>query len=379
MAFQTGEDIVGYFKAESTYATAVKPAATDAFLTNSFEITPNYDRPIVPDRRNTRSVQETVAGRKSCGWSCGGTLRASGTAGTQPDIGDILKHTFGTETIVSSTSVKYVLLKDPSALSASIYKKMDDILEGVYGAVVQSLTLNFSADDFATWEASGIGQEYLAAGVNAANGAGSSTTALVVDDGTFYEKYGIIKIGSEDNSGAGIQITAVSGTAVTLESTFSWSDNAAVIPFVPAGTFVGDPRYGTVGQFSLDGGSTSFPVTGGSVSVATGIGLHEREYGKSVPQAVVLPEARGVTFSFNILVSDTNFNTITAFRRKTAQDVFVTIGDTTAKQLKIDMSRCECMPDALGGSEGLIEVNISGQALTSTTSATEDEINLMFD
>ena len=378
MAFQYGEDQVAYAKAETTFGTAVKPTATDALLVTQMNVTPIRDRPIVSDRENTRSVQERIDGRSSASFSMSGTVRPSGVAGTAPDIGGLLKHAFGTETVAAWMSVTYTLLKDPSALSLSIYRKLADVLDGVYGAVITGLTLNWSGDDFATWSIEGIGKEFLSAGKDAADGAGSSSSSLTVDDGDFYDKYGIIKIGSEDNSGAGIQITAVSGNVLTLESTFSWSDNDVTEAFVPTGTFTGSPVYGTTGSLSWDGGSSTVQHIGGSVSLQTGIGLHEREYGTSTPNSVTLPSDRQVTCNMSMLLEDTEWDKQGEFRKRTAQDIHAVIGTTAGSILTIDMPRAEIDPAGVDASTGMVEVSVSGQALTSTTSATEDELQLIF-
>ena len=100
--FSYGSDLVGFFKAESTYGTAIKPAAADAFRATSITMGAPVGREFPGDRRNTRSrIERTITRTPVQPWSAAGILRPSGTAGTAPDIGDILKHTMGTETVAA--------------------------------------------------------------------------------------------------------------------------------------------------------------------------------------------------------------------------------------------------------------------------------------
>lgn len=376
MAFQYGEEQVAYAVAESTYGTAVVPAGTDAFRVTDFTVTPAYDRPEVPETRATRSLQETVTGRKSAQWSCSFVNRPSGTAGTPPDYHLILKHAFGTYTNNASTSDVYTLLKDPSALSLSLYRQLEGIQEGVYGAVVQNLTLNWSGDGFATIAASGTAKDMLWAGTDETDGTGSSSTTLTVNKGNMYGQYGVIEI---DGGGSAIQITAVSGNDLTIASS-SWGDAEVVSPFLPAATLAGDPLYGTAGSLSFDGGSTTISHISGSLSMATGIDLYSRDFGTSTPTAVTLPQRRSVTGNFTFLVED---NGNYAFLRgeaanATAQDIQLNIGTTSGSICRIECPKAELSASPISGGAGLIEMGVSFTALTSTTSQAEDEVTLTY-
>jgi|GEM_PF-4754386 len=377
MAFQYGEEQVAFGVAESTYGTAVVPAGTDAFRITDFTITPNYDRPEVPETRATRSLQETVTGRKSASWSLSMVNRPSGTAGTPPDYHLLLKHAFGSYTNNPSTSDVYAPLKDPSALSLSLYRQLEGIQEGVYGAVVQNVTFNWSGDSFSTVSFSGTAKDMLWAGTDAANGAGASATTLTVDDGNFFGKYGVIATDSFATTAT--QITAVSGNDLTIASS-TWSDNDAVFPYLPSATLAGDPLYGTAGSLSFDGGSSTISHVSGSLSMATGIDLYARDFGTATPTAVTLPQRRSVTGNFSFLIED---NGNYAFLRgeaanATAQDIQLNIGTTSGSICRIECPKAELAASPISGGTGLIEMSLSFVALTSTTSATEDEVTVTY-
>ena len=375
-SFQYGEKRLGYFVAESTFGTGVKPAAGDGFVVTDMQITPNYEFHDVPDRRGTRSRMEQVPGRKGATFTMSGTLRPSGVAGTAPDIGLILKHAMGTVSTPNST-VLYELVEDPSDLSGTLYHQLDDIQEGVVGAIIQTLNFSWNGRDFVTWDASGIGVDVLEAGTTLANGAGSSTATLTVDDADFFAPYGVIKIGSSDNSGAGHQITAVnySNNQLTLESNASWSDNDPVIPFLPTMSNTGSPIYGTKGKLSLDGDSSEVKHTGGSLSINTGLDLHNDEFGSETAQAVVLAGERVIDHTIDMLVRDTTSYEMSLFRRDAAQDIVVTLGDGAGAQMVIDMPTSRIRPAPRTGTTGPISVSLSGPALGS---GGEDELTLLF-
>lgn len=376
MAIQYGEDEIGYFVPETTYATAVKPAATDAFPATSIVITPNYERVTVPDRRGTRSVVQKVAGKKGVSWSVEASVRPSGAAGTAPDLADVLKNTFGTQTVVTSTSVAYTLLKDPSGLSGTLYRKLTDILEGCYGAIVQSASFSFASDAFLTASLQGIGSDVLRSGTGQANGAGSSTATLISDDASHFSKYGIVAIDDDDNSGAGYQISSISAQTLTLESTASWSDNDAITPMVPTGTITGDPLYGTIGSMSWDGGSTTVDIISGSAKINTGLGLFT-PYGSDVATKVTLEGERTAEFEITMLMDSLQYQKVGEAYEKVSQNVKLTVGSAAGARVRLNLPQTEIDSPELSGGSGLIQVTLRGDSIAS--SSFEDEFNIMFD
>ena len=374
--FSYGSDLVGFFKAESTYGVAVKPAAGDAFRATSITMGAPVGREFPGDRRNTRSrIEQTTTRTPVQPWSASGILRPSGTAGTAPDIGEMIKHAFGTETVAGGSSVTYSLLKDPTALSGAIYRSTTDLTEGVYGAVVQNLSFNWSGDSYITWTATGVGKDYIQTGNTLANGTGSSATALIVDDADFYSKYSVISIASTDDE----HVTAVNYSTNTLTiASSSWSDNAVIKPYVPTGSFAGDPLFGTQGSLSLDNGSTTITHLGGSISVNTGIDLLNTEFGGSSATDVTVPAYREVTGSIDFLVRKDEVYLFNEFRRKVQKDVVITLGDTTAKRMKINCNISEFAPSQRDSPDAdMIRYTANLTALASSSG--QDEISLVFD
>lgn len=378
--FQYGHDLVGYFVAESTFGTAVKPAATNAFRASSITMGQPVGREFPNDYRGTRSRVERITTRTPVQpWSAEGILRPSGSAGTAPDIGDILKHVFGTETVSAGTSVTYSLAKDLTGLSASIYRKLSSIHEGVYGAIVQEFSLNWSGDGFITWSASGIAKGFLETGNSQANGAGTASTSLIVDDADFFTLYSIIQIASDDNSGAGYQITAIDydTETLTLETAATWLDNDTVTPFLPSGTFAGDPLFGTDGALSLDGGTTSINHVGGSLTLRAGNDLLNEEFGSSSANDIIIPALREVELKLDFLCREDETYLMSHMRRGVSKDVKVTIGSTAGKICAINCDQAQLDPEQRDSPESEM-VRFSTTVVPLATSSGEDELNVVF-
>ena len=95
-------------KAESTYGTSSSPAATDALLFTELDIEPLalelIERETIQSYLGNRA---SVVGQRSVPVKATVEMAGSGTAGTAPRYGPLLKACGLSETIVSSTSVTY--------------------------------------------------------------------------------------------------------------------------------------------------------------------------------------------------------------------------------------------------------------------------------
>jgi hypothetical protein len=120
-------------KTESTYGTDSSPAGTDAILVRSLDITPLSGDLVSRDliRPYLGNYDQLIA-RTSVAISFEVELAGSGTAGTAPKYGAILKACGLSETIVASTSVTYAPVS-ASPSSATIYFNVDGVLHKITG------------------------------------------------------------------------------------------------------------------------------------------------------------------------------------------------------------------------------------------------------
>jgi hypothetical protein len=140
-------------KTETTYGTDATPVGTDALLVRNLDITPLSGDLVSRDliRPYLGNYDQLIA-KTSVAISFEVELAGSGTAGTAPKYGAILKACGLSETVVASTSVTYAPVSS-SFSSATIYFNVDGVLHKLTGcrgdmsmscAVGQIPTLKFN-------------------------------------------------------------------------------------------------------------------------------------------------------------------------------------------------------------------------------------------
>lgn len=121
-------------KAEATYGTDSTPAGSDAVLVRNLDITPVQADVVSRDLVRPfmgNSDQLLANTRVECTFEV--ELAGSGTAGTAPRFGSLLKACGMSETVVASTSVTYAPVSS-SFSSVTIYYNVDGVLHKVTGA-----------------------------------------------------------------------------------------------------------------------------------------------------------------------------------------------------------------------------------------------------
>lgn len=333
-----------YAKAESTFGTFLKPTATDAVKALKMSIDHKQERKDRMDSRQSRSVLERITGRKQASWSMERYVTPSGSLGTAPDEGVLLKAAMGVETVNSSTSVVYTPTASQSVRgSLSLVREMPSIyMESLAGAWVEKATLKVSGSEEPKWTFEGGASVHAGSGYSTLNGAlsGGETTVVVHDP--VYDVNSIVKVGTSDNSGAGHQVTAVSADGLTLTVTpavsGAQSDTSAVVPYVPAETTAGNPINSIEGSMLVD--SVSVPITGFEITVSN----NDKPVGDEAFSAVVsdyIPGFRDVVGSIMIRGRRDLFVYWAKRKLFTARDLQVTCGGTAGKKLRVDVDFAE--------------------------------------
>jgi hypothetical protein len=120
-------------KAESTYGTDSTPAGTDAVLVRDLSITPQQNETV--DRQLIRpylGASQQLLANTRVEVTFQVEMAGSGTAGTAPRFGSILKACGFSETVVASTSVTYAPVSS-SFSSVTLYYNVDGVLHKVTG------------------------------------------------------------------------------------------------------------------------------------------------------------------------------------------------------------------------------------------------------
>jgi hypothetical protein len=131
------------------------------------------------------------------------------------------------------------------------------------------------------------------------DGSGSGTTVDVQSgEGKNFKVGSVIKVGSDDNGGAGYEVTGISGDQLTVGTSItSYTDLDAVVPFAPDETVAGQPIAGILGSLTVDG--SSFPITSFEVTVTNNMKAIEDEAYQAGTTDYV-PGFRDVTGSLSI-------------------------------------------------------------------------------
>ena len=258
-----------FVKKETTAGTQVKPVTTDAYKALKIDIDNKVDRHPRMDSRQSRSQFERFSGRGKVTWSTESYVLPSGAAGTACDLDPFLEAAFGTKTVTGGVSVAYTPLNLSQAMpTLSICRHApDSFAEWIWGAWVEKLTLSVTNGNFPVIKAEGEAMGYAKAIRTTLNGAVSASATITVTDAGSLQVGAVVKIGTDDNSGAGFKvITQTSTTVYILETTLTASDLAVVEPFTPDETTAGSPIPTALGSFTLN--AVAFPIVGIELSYA---------------------------------------------------------------------------------------------------------------
>lgn len=364
-----------FAKAETTYATGVTPAASDAIKVLKTNMAFKQAREDRMDSRASASVLESITGRKEVTWGCEGYLIPSGTAGTAPDIGVLIKAIMGIETVNAVTSVVYTLTASQSVrASLSLLREWSVVAsERCVGAVPHTMNLKASGGERPRISFEGFASDLYGTGRTTLNGALSGgETSVPVTDGSFLEAGSLISIGSSTGPHT---VTAVSTNTLTVTPSVSGaqSDLAEVIPYVPSETTAGSPVAGITGSFVIAG--TTIPVTGFELSIKTNDAPVDDEAFQSTVTDYI-PGFREVTGKFDIRVRRDLYKWIRAAKLFGVRDLAVTIGATAGSILTVDMNYTELDFGELEDSEA--EVVKCSIPFKCKGSSGEDEVSLTF-
>jgi hypothetical protein len=140
-------------KTEATYGTSSSPAGSDAVLVRNLEITPIESDTVSRDLiRPYLGNSESLLANTRVGVTFEVEFAGSGTAGTAPRYGSLLKACGLSETVVATTSVTYAPVSS-SFSSCTIHVNVDGVLHPITGCrgtfslnaeVGQIPTLNFT-------------------------------------------------------------------------------------------------------------------------------------------------------------------------------------------------------------------------------------------
>ncbi len=316
-------------------------------------------------------------------WSLPMYLRPSGSAGVAPQGGALFKALFGAENIVASTSVTYALAKQLP--SFSIWCKYGDTVFFASGATADQAKLGISKKGALKFDMSGkfmtmgwCGTDELATAITY---VATPITSVTVKDAKKYCVGGKIKIGADDNSGAGYLVTAVNQTTkvLTISPGISTSQtiNTLVAPYLPTGAIVGDPVESRTTSVSFDGGSTTIKIKGMDLSIGNGIQYLEDEISSVENPTDYVEGQRSVSGSVTLQMRRDDlsyfYDSIAAGQ---VANLKISCGEATAgKRASITMGKARIKAPNMNPSSPTVELKMDITALGTNG---EDEISMLF-
>ena len=386
-----GRDVIVYAKEESTPGTKVFPAGTDAiFLTGegSFRQVRNF----IPDaqRRATLSKVERIKSRLSPGeWSLPTYIKPSGSLGTAPECGQMLKGLFGLEMVNAGVDVQYTLAGISDTLpSFTIWFRLGHTVFCNMGCVVNSGDIAIKAgnddDSIVGITFNGFFMRQIRTGTDKLSQDETlGATTIHVANARKFMKESIISIGSLNNSGAGYEVTDVDYANNTLTISPQLEDNASqddvVKGYLPSPTEAGEPVHGRLGQVTFDEGGSpvNTPIIAATIGINNNVKMVEDEKADvDYPNDFLRAAEREVTLSI-----DCYFKKDVAARwyevdAQTEKEIKIPAGDTAGKRLRFEFPRVQLDTPELGGAE---EVVVTMPKALLASSSFEDEVKLVFD
>lgn len=371
-----GREEIAFVTEESSYGTLVQPTATDAMKILSTDMNFKQERKDRPEKGSTRSITSRITGRKTADWSLEKFLLPSGAAGTKPDDALLWEALFGTETVNASTNVIYSLAAEP-AKSLDIFREDGHFREAVCGAVPSKWSLKWGGGDEPKVTFSGEAKDHYMVGSDTLAEDASATTTIVVNNALQFCIGMLIKVGTENNTGAGYNITAINYTTDTLTlsaSVTSQTTGAAVIPLPITPTTAGDVIPVTVGHVKI--GSDMIYVTAAGFDIDQKVKLRNDEFATDSASGHRHPEFREVTLSLTLYFEKAAVKRYNDIKRFTSQDIETLLGDTAGKKVQVDANQVEfdfTKVDIPDSDEATI--TLPGKCLGSSG---EDEISVTF-
>lgn len=373
-----------WLQVESAYDTHEAWAATDGLGLKSCEIEPSLKYNKVHNHLGSLSLLKEVEGKRGGKWSLKSYVDPA-AAGTAPDIGELLKHALGTETVSGGTSVTYSLADTTPSSLALRRASGTDFSESAWGMWCEELGIEIKGGSEPEITASGGFARYSClypgATVSGAHTTPDTTIQLASGDAGRVRPGAYIGFGAETNGGAGYLVTAVDYATdiITISPTLAnnVAGGTAVVNVVPAHTLSGA---GVVGGIAcgLSIGGTSVGVISASVQIKTGIKALDDEATSDRASRIVRAPYREITGEFEVYFLTENDLMIGKAWNGTQQALILRAGANTAgARMKVNApyARLEVTPIDLPEAE-VAKAKIK---FVARGSAGADELTIVFD
>lgn len=286
-----------YAKVESSYAATTNGviAAGDGVPLLDLQMEPAIEYIRSMEHLGTAGRVDEVMQKFSGRFNLEAYLKPN-SAGTAPDIGEILRAAIGTETVGGSSVVYELNSSDPNSIQLARYVP-DKLYETAVGCLIEEMTIEISGNQVSTIKAQGgfgdFGFVYSGDLQTDSDLTQSSSTTLTLDNSAHAQlvrKHGQIAINGDTTP---YRVTAYdpSTRVVTFSPAFAASNittnDLTVKPYAAAPTLAGAILSGGVNSsYSLDGGSTYIGMISTRITLRTGYVLLDQEATSIHPNGV---------------------------------------------------------------------------------------------
>ena len=356
---------------EAAYDTVAAFSASEGADIISMEITPSKAHEEINSHIGTGSPQSDVPQEVGGTWTVATHLRPA-ALGTAPDIDPLLIAAMGLKAINAGVSTAYSLTDNntpgvgPIALgaaaSAGVYSAQfgkyvtDNFAEWVNGAWCEQVELDATGgkSPILTFSGGFASYGYLKGEPTISSGTGTTLT-MTTGHGKKLGIGALVKIGTEDNSGAGYRVTAKTADSVTISPTLAGavSGSDIVAPVFPSHTVTGSPIGGVEHALTID--AVSVGLIASKFSFSTGIKALARRGSSAKPLRISREEGRKLTGTHDVYTLDETAGIIGGAWDSELLSSSLRVGPTSGDFLfSMDANRFDVVPTPMSDTEAAV-------------------------
>ena len=373
-----------YVKKETIEGTLVYPGADDYLLAVGVS-TFGQDVEFIDDAqiRGGRSKLSPIKGRTHPGaWSFTTYVKPSGSLGVAPEADVLFECLMGKKEVNPGVSVVYSLDSSVNLPSFSLWVKKGHTIFAMAGCTANTGEVSVAGNEIAQVGWSGEFMKWYRAGrALLTQPVATGETHAHVDKAERYSDERIrIKIGDDDNAGAGYTITSVNYSTNVINFTpglvgAGEAAGAVVQGWWPAtGTETGAPVHGKLGICTIQGVPTK--VLSARVSITNNIKYYEDEkngeWYATTYEAIGFRDING-TLSLFYYRGAAGYFYRAEYQKQNA--LVIPAGSVAGKILEVSCPQIEYRTPALSGDE---EILIELPFIAVATAAGDDECSITF-
>ena len=332
---------------------------------------------------NTVTATNIAAAFSSSALGTAGSITASASGAVVTIVSDTGSLTLSSGDVAawSATRIEYALRDIQALKTLSAARVMHNgnttspvaiAREDVTGVHINELGFAGSGSEPPTMTFAGKGRRHIFTGTAATEGSvsGSASFTLEAGQGPNFEVDSLVKVGSDDNTGAGYAVTGVATDTITSTgASITAGDATAVVPFYLAPTTAGSPIAGTVGSCTIDG--TTYPITSYEIAVNNNyLAIEDEAFSERMTDAV--PQYREITGTITVRARADLIVEIGRRKDKGNRAILITMGSTAGRRCVLSLPQVRFPPSGANVPfEGLADIPLAFRALDSAEGAAD--------